>query len=91
MGLTPVGALVEEILDPTQLAIAADERGLETVRLERAAGCRDDAQSLPERQRLLFPLQRVRADVLVGDRLLGHPASRPADQHRPGFGSRLNP
>ena len=89
--LAPGGALVEEVLDPAQLAVAADERGLQALRLERAAGARDDAQRPPELHRLLLALQRVRAGVFVDDRLLGRAAGRVADQHGARLGGRLDP
>ena len=85
------GALVEEILDAAQLAVAADERRLEPLRLERAARARHDAQRPPERHRLVLALQRVRAGVLVDDRLLGRAPRRLADEHGAGLGGRLDP
>ena len=45
MRLALVGADVEEILDLPELPVAADERRLETGRLERSARARDDAQT----------------------------------------------
>jgi len=51
-----VGAAVEEILDQPQLAVAADEGSLESLRLERAACARDDPQR---------PVERVEATLAL--------------------------
>ena len=88
--LALVGARVEEILDLAQLAVAADERRLEALRLERAAQPGDDALRPPERRQPFLALQLERAGVLVDDRLLGRAPRRLADEHRPGLGDRLH-
>ena len=85
-----LGRGVEEVLDQPQLALAADERRLEPGRAHRAAAARDDAQGAPERHRLRLALQLVRPGVLVGDRRLGRPLRRLADEHGAGLGRRLD-
>ena len=82
--LALLGAGVEELLDQAQLAVAADERRLEADRLLRAAAAATTRERAPERARLGLPLQLVRAGVLVGDRRLGRPPRRLADEHRAG-------
>src|SRR6266508_2866421 len=52
--LSLLGANVEEILDLPELAVPADERRLETLRLQRATAAGDDAQWFPEAS-LAFP------------------------------------
>ena len=86
-----VGAGVEELLDPPQLAVAADERRLEPLRAELAADARDHAQRAPERQRLGLSFQNVLACRLVGDRALRGAPGRLADVDGPGVGGRLDP
>src|SRR5205807_2514453 len=83
-------AVVEEILDETQLALAPDERRLEALRFERAARTGDDAQRAPERDESRLPLQLVRAGALVDDRRLGRPPRRLADEHLAGLGDPLD-
>ena len=61
---------VEEILDEPELAVASDERRLETDRTSLASSRADDPRGSPELDRLCLPLQLVRARVLVGDRRL---------------------
>ena len=60
--------------DLCQLALAADERRLEAGAAPRAARAGDDPQRRPGADRLLAPLDRVLARVLVGDRRLATPA-----------------
>ena len=48
---------MEELLEQAQLAIATHERRLETLRLERAAGTRDDTERTPERHEPRLPLE----------------------------------
>ena len=59
LGLALVGAGVEEVLDQAQLAVAADERGLEPCGLQRAARAGDDAQGPLERNEPDLALQLV--------------------------------
>ena len=81
-----LGGGVEEVLDPAQLAVAADERRLETGRLECSARAGDDAQRLPERREPLFALELERACLGERDRLLGRAPRRLAHVHRSRFG-----
>ena len=57
MRLALLGGGVEEVLDLAQLAVAADERRLEPLRLERAAQAGDDAERAPERHELGLALE----------------------------------
>ena len=82
---------VEELLDEAQLAVAADERRLEARRLLRAAAVRGHPERPVERDRLGLPLQLVLARRLVGDRRLGRPPRRLADEDRSRLGRRLDP
>jgi hypothetical protein len=88
--LTLIGARVEEILDPAELAVPAHERRLEPGRLEGTTGARDDAQRLPERYKPDLALQLVGTDVCVHDRLVGRPPGRLAHKHPTWFGDRLD-
>ena len=81
---------MEELLDLAELAVAADERRLEALRLERARAPGDDAQRTPQRRLALLALELERAGVLEDDRLLGGAARRLADEHGPGLGDRLH-
>ncbi len=56
-----VGRGVEEVLDQTELAVATDERRLQSGELERAAPVRRHAERLEERDRLRLALQLVLA------------------------------
>ena len=91
MRLPALGALVEEVLRPSQIAVSTDERCLEPCRLELAAGTRDDPKCPPQHRRLVLALERMRAGVLVDDGLLGCAMCRVADQHRSRLGSCLDP
>ncbi len=86
-----VGAGVEEILDPAQLAVPAHEGRLQAGRLERPAGPGDDTKRLPERDEADLPLQLVRPRVRVDDCLIGRAAGRLADEHIPRRGDGLDP
>ena len=90
VGRALLGGGVEELLDAAQLTVAADERGLEAGRLERAPPARGDTKRSEELRGLGFALQLVAAGVLVDDRLLARAARRIADEHRSGFGGRLD-
>ena len=84
-------AVVEEVLDQPQLAVAADERRLEALRLQRAARAGDDAQRAPGGNEPALALQLVQPRVLVDDRGLGRAARRLADEHLAGLGDALDP
>src|SRR5512146_2633775 len=84
--LAPGSALMEEVLDAPQLAVAPDERRLEPLRLERAAGTGDDAERPPKRHGLLLALEGVRTGIVVDNGLLGGAAGRLADEHRARLG-----
>ena len=86
-----LGAGVEEVLDLAELALAADERRLEPLRLELAAHSRDDPQGPPERHLAVLALQLEPSRVLVDDRALGRPPRRLAHEHRARLGDRLCP
>ena len=90
MRLLLVGAAVEEVLDLPQLAVASDERRLESLRLERAAQSGHDALRLPERRQTLLPLELEGARVLVDDRLLRRTPRRLAHEHRARVCGRLH-
>jgi hypothetical protein len=50
-----VGADVEDVLDLAQLAVASDERGLQALGLQRAAGAGDDPHRVPELMQPVLP------------------------------------
>ena len=81
---------MEEVLDLAQLAIAADERRFETLRLQRAAQAGDHTLRTPERSEPLLALELERARVLVDDRLLRRAAGGFADEDGPWLGGRLH-
>jgi hypothetical protein len=85
-----VGADVEDVLDLPQLAVAAHERRLETLGLQRPAPARDDAQRAPESRLALRALQLVAPGRLVDDRPFGRPPRRLAHEDRAGLGHRLH-
>ena len=89
MGVALFGRGVEEVLDASELAVAADERGFEACRLERAACARHDPQRLPERYQTVLALQLERPRVREHDRPLRRASRRLADVDRPGLRSRL--
>ncbi len=70
LSLAPFGGLLERLKHVRELAFAADERGLEPGAASSATGARDDPQRGPRPHRLLAPLDRVLARVLIGDRRL---------------------
>ena len=82
---------VEELLHEPELAVAADERRLETLERMSAAAPGRHAQRAPEPHASALALQLVLAGVLVGDRRLGGPPRRLADEHAAGLGRRLDP
>ena len=84
-------AVVEEVLDQPQLAVPADERRLEALRLQRAARAGDDAQRAPGRNEAGLALQLVQPRVLVDDRRLGRAARRLADEHLARLRDPLDP
>src|SRR6185437_6835723 len=88
--LAALGAFVEEILGPPQVAVATDERRLEPGRLELAPRTGDDPERAPEGDRLVLALERVLARGLVDDRLLGCPSCRVPHEHGAGLGGRLD-
>ncbi len=81
---------VEQILDQAKLGIAADERRLQADRSPLAADCRDDSYRTPQTFWLGLALQRMLADVLVGDRGLGRASGRFADEDYTGLCDRLD-
>ena len=81
---------VEQILDLAQLAVAADERRLQPLRLQRRRPPRDDAQRAPQRRLTLLALELEAARGLVDDRALGRPPRRLADEDRSGLRHRLH-
>ena len=86
-----VGAGVEELLDQPQLAVAADERRLEALRLERPARPGDDAQRPPER-RQARPCPSARASPRPRRRSPARSrAASPRRRDRAGLGGRLDP
>ncbi len=91
MGLVLVGRRVEEVLDETQLAIAADEGRLEADGAVRALALRDDPERPPQLDRLGLPLELVRSRRLVGDRSLARSPGCLADEHRARLGRGLHP
>ena len=86
-----VDGAMEKILDHAQLAVAADERGLEALRLQRAARTGDDPQGSVEGEEATLALELVRARILVGDRLLGGTAGGVAHVDGAGERDRLDP
>ena len=90
MGAAVLGRGVEAVLDQLELALAADERRLQADGLELAAHAGDDPQSAEERERLGLALELVQAGLLIGDRLLGGPLRRLADEHAARLGGGLD-
>ena len=85
-----LGAGVEEVLDPTQLAVAADERRLEAVDLSVPRAPETTRSARQSRATAFLALELVTSRPLVGDRLLGRAPRRLADEHRAGLGRRLD-
>ena len=75
---------VEELLREAKLALAPDERRLEADRPALAAAVCDDAQRAPELHRLGLALELALAGRRIGDRRLGRPVRRLADEHGAG-------
>ena len=90
MRLVLVGAGVEELLREPQLAVAADERRLEALRLQPAGPPGGDAERTPELHRVRLALQLVEARVGVRDRRFRCPPRRVADEHRVRIGRTLH-
>ena len=90
MRLVLVGAGVEELLREPQLAVAADERRLEALRLQSAGPTGGHAESTPELHRLRLALQLVETRVGVRDRRFRCPPCRIADEHRVRIGCTLH-
>ena len=90
MGAAILRRRVEEVLDQLQLAVAADEGGLETRRLQLPAAPRDDPHRSVDLHGLGLSLQLVSAGRLVHDRLLRRAPRRLADEHRAGLRDRLD-
>ena len=82
---------VVELLDQPQLAVASDERRLETAGLRRSADQADDPHCLPELDRLGLALERVAARALEDDRGFRRALRRLADEDGAGLGRRLDP
>ena len=85
-----LGAGMEQVLDLAQLAVAADERRLEPLGLECAAGARDNPHGPPEGVQSRLALELVGAGALVDDRRLGGAPGRLARQHLAGLGEGLD-
>ena len=90
MRLVLVGASVEELLREPQLAVAADERRLEALRLQSAGPSGGHADGTPELHRLRLALQLVETRVGVRDRRFRCPPCRIADEHRVRIGGPLH-
>ena len=86
-----IHAAVEELLDESQLGVAAHERRLQPVAALGAGDAGDDADRPPELERLLLALQGVRAGVGIGDGRGGRLARDVVHQHCPGLGEALDP
>jgi hypothetical protein len=82
--------VVEEVLDQAKLPLAADERRLESLRLERPACPGDDPERAPERDEARLPLQLVRPGALVDDRRLCRAPRRVADEYLAWLRDRLH-
>ena len=81
---------MEEVLDRAQLAVAADERRFEPVRLEGAAQAGHDPKRTPQRRQPLLALELEGSRVFVDHGLLGRAPRRLADEHAPGRRRRLD-
>ncbi len=86
-----VGGGVVELLHEPQLAIPADERRLQRRGRRHAPSEPDHSDGAPELHRLRLALQLVAPGVLVGDRGVGRPLGRIADEHASGLCGRLDP
>ena len=91
MGAALVGAGVEQVLDLAQLALAADERRLQALRLERPARARDDPHRPPQPVQADLALELVLAGILEDHRRLGRAPGRVAHEHPPRLGQGLHP
>ena len=85
-----VGRGVEQVLDQAELAVAADERRLEPLRLQRSPRAGDDANGAPEWRQSLLPLQLVCTRLLEDDGFFGGTASRRTDVDSTGRCDRLD-
>ena len=85
------GAAVSSAPHEPQFAIAADERRLEPLGLQRSARPGHNSQRSEERVEPAFALQLVRTRVLVGNRLLGRTPRRLAGVDRTWWRDRLDP
>ena len=85
------GRRVEEVLEQTELVVAADERRLERVGPVAAADLGDDAERAPGRDRRGLALEDLLAGGLEGDRPRGGALGRLADEDRARRGRRLEP
>ena len=92
LGLALLGGRVEQLLDQAQLAVAADERRLEADGLQGAAAARGHTRSARQSGTgSALPFSSCSPAVLVGDRRLGRPPRRLADEHGAGLGRGLDP
>jgi hypothetical protein len=83
-------ACVKELLDQAELALPADEGGLEALGFERAGAACRHPECAEEWDRLCLALEFMDAGVGVGDRGLARALGGLADQHRAGFGCGLD-
>src|SRR5262245_57167141 len=91
MGGVLVDGAVKELLDESKLPVAADERRLETLGLQRPSRTGHNPQCSEERVEPALALELVRSGVLVGDGLLCRTPRRLSDVDRAGWGDRLDP
>src|SRR5262245_58956634 len=91
MGSALVDDAVKELLDESQLPIAADEWRLEALGLQRAASTGHNTECARKRVETALALLLVRAGSRVGERLRRRAPGRVADVDRPWRGDRLNP
>ncbi len=82
---------VEQLLDQPQVALATDERRIETLLSLRPADPTEHPRRSPQAQWLRLSLDDVLAGVLVRDRGRGQLPGHLVDQHRAGLGHRLDP
>ena len=82
---------VEQVLEQSQLVLAADERRLERLRAIAPATLGHDTQGAPRGDRCLLALERLLAGRLERDRGARGAMRRLADEHGPGRGHALQP
>jgi hypothetical protein len=75
---------VEEVLEQSQLGVAADERRIQPLRASAAAALGHDPQGAPRGHRRFLALEQLLARGLERDRPGGGPLRRLADEHGSG-------